>query len=187
MNHREPPQVPQGMRRAGQFLALLLLAAIQGSLPASAHGGVQATPAKPTGSVIASGGYLPAHGAPPLRFSEIVVPSEPAPALAATDPSNPVSSVGLHSLAPNQPASGDVSVRAPQSTGETVIVATPEHPAPLSILPDETRPQVRPEDIMPFFQVPRSGQNPAVIITPGAWAEPNNPPPIPSSATYIQK
>ncbi len=78
-------------------------------------------------------------------------------------------------------------MRAPVPTGETVI-ASSEKSTPLSILPDETRPQVRPEDFLPYFQAPGSGQHPNVdVVMPVPWGTPVNPPPIPSSATYIQK
>jgi hypothetical protein len=61
--------------------------------------------------------------------------------------------------------------------------AAPE-PEVTPILPDDTRREVRPEDVIPFFQFPRSG---AGITTP-VPPQPARPPTLPpSSATYNQQ
>ncbi len=53
--------------------------------------------------------------------------------------------------------------------------------APVAILPDDTRREIREEDVLPFFQIPR-GRN---VLSPGSVRE---PPPLPESrATYRQQ
>ena len=58
------------------------------------------------------------------------------------------------------PVVGDAKpekVNAPQGTAALLV---PAKPVPPAILPDDTRPHVRAEDFLPFFQIP--GAAPAV-------------------------
>ena len=66
--------------------------------------------------------------------------------------------------------------------------AGPHRPAPAPILPDDIRPRIRPDDFLPFFQVPGSASRPGdVILTVPAPASAGQPAPLPpSSATYTQ-
>jgi len=60
----------------------------------------------------------------------------------------------------------------------------PNGPKPVSILPDDTRREIRAEDVLPYFQFPgstESGAAPVVIINQA----PATPPP--STATYRQQ
>jgi hypothetical protein len=72
------------------------------------------------------------------------------------------------------------------SSAPAAGAASPEKRAPLSILPDEMRPQVRPEDFLPFFQIPGAHGNPDVTVAVPVQAQPAQPPPQTSSATYLQ-
>lgn len=58
---------------------------------------------------------------------------------------------------------------------------TPVEPVrrPLPILPDDTRREIRPEDVLPFFQYPHSDAPPVNVLLPA--------PVVPSSATYQQR
>jgi len=190
MNHRELPQVPQGMRWTIHLLVGLLVAALTGMGLVNAHAGTRYSPALGC-SAAPSTGYLPAHGAPPLRFAEVIIPATPAIQLAVEVPAASKSSANSSSGSPtspaDHPASADVSVHAPSSSGVTVISSSPEKPAPLSILPDDARRQVRPEDFLPYFQIPGSRGNPDVtLLVPASLGQPANPPPQTSSATYLQ-
>ena len=179
MNHREPPQVPQGMLRGRQFLLLLLVAAVQEMGLLSAHAGTLFS---------APRGYLTSRGAPPLRFAEVTLPDRPVAQLASVGaPKAGTSQAAVTNHPSDQPASADVSLRPPSSTGTTVIVASPDKAGPLPILPDEVRPQIRPEDVLPYFQIPGSGRNPAMtVLVPAPLGQPSQPPPQTSSATYLQ-
>lgn len=53
------------------------------------------------------------------------------------------------------------------------------------ILPDDTRPKVRAEDFLPFFQPPGANPNPNDVTVAPPPAEPGTP--TPSSATYRQQ
>jgi hypothetical protein len=189
MNHREPPQVPQGIRRAGHFLAPLLVAALPGMGPVTAQAGLQLYIVQ-TGAVLPSGGYLPLHGSPPLRFAAIIIPATPA--VTSTPPEAPKTTAGGKTPAGMAPHTSDTSVppNPPTPPGPSPATSpgtsSPEKPAPLSILPDEMRPQVRPEDFLPFFQIPGSRGNPDVTVAVPIQAQPAQPPPQPSSATYLQ-
>lgn len=156
----------------------------------SAHAGTRFSNVRP-GSLTPSGGYLVSHGAPPLRFAEIIVPATPAsqlavnPSTGSASPTAPASSPA--SSTADHPASADVTVRPPSAGAATVVASSPEKRTPLSILPDEARTQVRPEDFLPYFQIPGTGRNPDVILAvPALPGQPVQPPPQPSSATYIQ-
>jgi hypothetical protein len=186
MNHREPPQVPQGMRRDGHFLTLLLIAAATGTAPLLAHAGLELYIVQ-TGSVTPPSGYLPLHGAPPLRFATLIVPATPAAALSASEPSK----AAMSATTPAGTASHTSDVMLPHTLAAhpadtTPAASSPDKPAPLSILPDEMRPQVRPEDFLPFFQIPGTHGNPDVTVVVPIQGQPAQPAPQTSSATYLQ-
>jgi hypothetical protein len=186
MNHREPPHLPMGARRALHCLSLLLLPALVPS-PMPAVGrqrtslGVVADCQEGEQSP-----YLPLVGAPPLRFQD----NSPPPDLSAKPPS----------AAPPQPhltqaessvkmanSAASTSVPAPKPPETNARDATPgsTEPAkaePVTILPDTVRPQVQAEDFLPFFLIPGTtskseGQVPAA-------PQPGQLPP--STATYTQ-
>jgi hypothetical protein len=88
-----------------------------------------------------------------------------------------------------------VGMRPPDATsvidippeGKPAPVAGPKPPA--AILPDDTRPAVRPEDFLPFFQVPGAAKSAGevnVIMPANALTTPPAAPLPRSSATYTQ-
>lgn len=188
------------MRRALQCLALALSAAAPQALPAAVRlRTVSGTRAEEM-PVQEPAGYLASLGAPPLRFAEALPPPDvkprhvvgasPQPAL-----SMPESSVALANAAAAQSAAIHATVAVPppepkpetEAPSEPAAAPAPEKPAPSAILPDEMRPQVRPEDFLPYFQIPGSKQGSVTIVAP-VPPSPPSPSTMPaSSATYIQK
>jgi len=127
-------------------------------------------------------GYLPAIGGPGLRFCapEPVVEQGPTPLAAGLPPVPPTQ------VAAAPPGTGNDARNLPRR--ETGSVTKPDSASaakapPPPILPDDLRPQVRPEDFLPFFQPPggSSGSAPAGVPVPPAPAMLP-----PSSATFMQ-
>jgi hypothetical protein len=145
--------------------------------------------------------YLVALGAAPLRFQEEApLPnfSKRLPAEASPSPSDAVSDsdqslVGSNSTAatPDRP---DVILPAQppayeRNGGTAPFPANNPPPPPPAIIPDDTRPAVRPEDFLPFFQLPgfgpRSSGVRVILPVPMNAPSATTPPPV-SSATYNQ-
>jgi hypothetical protein len=145
--------------------------------------------------------YLAFVGGPPLRFQEAPPPRDLSTHLAAGAPPHPAAEAP-----PDAPAALAASVDpkpavtvaavppAPdKATPSPGVPATPETAAslktpPPSILPDDARPAIRPEDFLPYFQIPGSGKPGGMnllvpVPTSGAPAPALLPP---SSATYTQ-
>ena len=94
-----------------------------------------------------------------------------------------------HSAAIRTTDSVPPAVKATSESSPAVNPAPePEKSAPSAILPDEVRPQVRPEDFLPFFQVPGSATQPGdvTLVMPVPRSVPTPPALPPSSATYTQ-
>jgi hypothetical protein len=196
MNQREPTAAPLGAGQALPCLALLLLL-----LLAAARAWSRPTqPSRP--AFVQEVPYLVALGAPPLRFLEPAPPpdlvsrpaagappvpslAEPTDAPAAESTSTPAAT-GTPTLASSLPAPLPLPPTttiddAPASEAEASAPAPARAPQP--ILPDEIRPQARPEDFLPFFQIPIPQTGNADVIVP----VPRAPAPLPpSSATYTQ-
>ena len=191
MNQKKPPQLAVDTCRALQFAALLLLPAYAPthSKANGPRGLSESTP------------YLVALGAAPLRFQEEApLPnfSKRLPAEASPSPSDAVcgsdqSLVGSNSTTttPDRP---DVILPAqpPASErygGTAPFPANNPPPPPPAIIPDDTRPAVRPEDFLPFFQYPgfgpRSSGVRVILPVPMNAPSATTPPPV-SSATYNQ-
>jgi len=130
--------------------------------------------------------YLKVIGSPPLRFEEPPLPLGPTEQTPVAPPPNPATvprpaaarSAGAPPPPPAKP-SAPGGPKPDSASGDTVTSAGPaSHDQALpSIIPDEMRPRVRPEEFLPFFQMPGSGQGDA----PSPEAPPTLPP---SSATY---
>ncbi len=202
MNLREPPHLSGGMRRALHCLIALLL-------PALAPDVVVALPrTRPPGSGPDLRNaeplpYLPKLNAPALRFQEATPPPDLVTRPPAAAPPTPT-------LSPTETSVAQANAAAAQSAGVGTIpadgvtkldsgatnppapAASPAQPpakTPAPILPDSARPTVRPEDFLPYFQVPGSVRVPA-DVTLGVPAAPGAPAPAtlpPSSATYRQR
>ena len=191
MNQKKPPQLAVDTCRALQFAALLLLPAYAPthSKANGPRGLSESTP------------YLVALGAAPLRFQEEApLPnfSKRLPAEASPSPSDAVSGsdqslVGSNSttttpdrpdvILPAQPPASE------RNGGTAPFPANNPPPPPPAIIPDDTRPAVRPEDFLPFFQYPgfgpRSSGVRVILPVPMNAPSATTPPPV-SSATYNQ-
>ena len=139
--------------------------------------------------------YLPALGAPGLRFGEPTPPPDlsvrapvaaPAPTATSTEPTTP----SAQNPATKTEAAAANEESPPTSPPTAAANATkPSGPGIPSVLPDETRPKVRPEDFLPYFQFPAPGANPGnvTVVAPGSLTPPAPPSQPPSSATYRQQ
>ena len=195
MNHREPPLLPAGARRALRYLSLLLLPALA---PKSAHSlphsrPVPGAPANLGGDEPAP--YLPLLGALPLRFQSAPPPPDltTRPAAAAPPvpaPSPTESSVAQANAAAVQPAAATkrVADETPLADLKPRETPPPAKPVPPPILPDDARQAIRPEDFLPYFQIPGSAKQPGDVnvIVPAALAAPAPAPLPPSSVIYTQ-
>lgn len=180
---------------AGQALPWLALALLP--FFAAARAWSRPTEGAPT-TTSESQPYLAIIGAPSLRFEEAAPPPDlvthpaaaapPHPALADEPNLNPPAPAVQAAPAPH-PASAPVrastdSAQPTTSSNETSDTPAPA-PTPRPILPDEIRPQARPEDFLPFFQIPSAQPGVNVVVpVPRAPAAPGPLPP--SSATYTQ-
>lgn len=141
---------------------------------------------EPRSTVVATSeavGYLASVGPVPLRFA----PPPPDPVerpapVAATPPVSPV--------AVAEPTVQPVVHATPSPAEQPAGPAEPAMPGvqpekPVTILPDDTPRDVRAEDFLPYFELPRSADGrsgaPAPFTPAGAPVQP------PSSATYQQK
>lgn len=197
MNHREPPHCAAGLRRALRFASLLLVPTL---VPKSVSGGARSHPnadaaldlREETPRLLP---YLPVLGSPPLRFQMpqpppdlTVRPAAGAPPIPSAPPHEPIAAAPVASLDP-KPAP------AP-ATAPTEVAANVEKSAPASakapppaIIPDDARPSIRPEDFLPYFQIPGSGKpgEPTMIVPASALRGGSGSLPVaPSSATYTQ-
>lgn len=140
--------------------------------------------------------YLAALGPLPLRFArpgpeptaEPPSPPEPKPvappALPAAVAKKPDDAAP--DATPDTPATGDKPTDTPEQK-PTPEPAESFQPA-LPILPDDTKRELHPEDVLPFFRYPNaSGDNRVEVVVPvtNNPSQPNRLPP--SSATYQQK
>lgn len=194
MNHSEPPHLPVGARRALRCLSLLLLPALA---PKAAHSLPRSRSAP--GPAVESPGpesvpYLPALGARPLRFQRATPPPDlvthpaagapPVPALTLTE-----STVAQANAAAAQSTGGTARPEKPAAENAPKPTPPPAKPTPPSILPDDTRPIIRPEDFLPFFQIPGTAKTPGdvhVVVPASSFSAPTAAPLPPSSATYTQ-
>ncbi|MCX6945763.1 MAG: hypothetical protein NT173_13555 [Opitutales bacterium] len=195
MHNCETTQGTPPQRRARQGLALLLSALVPVAVGASMRQWVAPDTADcPDGAAPAA--YLPLLGAAPLRFADVVTAPDRVARPAATAPPQPgltrtESSVALANAAAAQSAAlnGAGQVRPPPISPEGPDGTPPaDQSPPLPILPDEVRPQLHPEDFLPFFQLPGSATSPGGVILVGPLPT-ETPPAGPrpqSSATYHQ-
>ena len=181
------------MRRALHCLALLLpVLAPETMLAAPRQRVALGLPVESPGTEPSA--YLPALGAPPLRFAEVAPPPDLVSRPAAAAPPQPAltrteASVALANAAAAQSAAISGARQARPAEGKAEVSSpAPDKPEPLSILPDEARPQVRPEDFLPFFQLPGSATHPndVTLVVPVPRAAPSPATLPPSSATYTQ-
>lgn len=186
MKDCEPPQLPAGLRKALRCLSLLLLSAL-----ALEDG--RAGPGLRTLHLQAeSNPYLPVLGTPSLRFAEALPPPDLVTRPPAIAPPMPARSPAEASVAVANASAARAALPVPAVAPKPAplpapVSAPPAHPVappkrvPPRILPDDGRPMIRPEDILPYFEIP--GSRDVTILAPTA-PSPNAIPP--SSATYTQ-
>lgn len=186
MNHRETTSVPFGAVSALLCMALLL----------PTTGFARGCPLAGTPSaamLVQDHPYLVSVGAPSLRFAE--PPPEalqrpnlsPAP-IASTSDVIPPESLASSSLPTDSTATSgtpSTAIAKPSANNTTGEQPAASHTPP-PIIPDEVRPRVRPEDFLPFFQIPVSQPGDVNVVVPAARSA-SAPATIPiSSATYTQ-
>lgn len=191
MNHREPPHLPAGVRRALRCLSLLLLPTL------TLHHGLAGPRVRSAQRLGAEPlPYLPILGSPSLRIEEVPPPPDlttrpaaAAPPVPALTPAEITVAVANADAARTTIAAspGTVDGQNP-STGTTPQSSPASGRTPAPILPDTTRPVIHPEDFLPLFQTPGSARtlSDVTVITTAPSSAPA-PAPIPtSSATYTQ-
>lgn len=201
MNHRETPSLPTSVRRALHCISLLLLPTLTPeaapALPRQRHA-IGHGADGPGSDALPYLGYV---GAPPLRFQRATLPPDVVTPPAAAAPPIPhlssvESSVALANVDAARSATVTASVAAPATplVPETKsdpkdVPAAPAKSVPRAILPDDTRPTIRPEDFLPYFQIPGANKQTSElnVIMPTSVLNAPAPAPLPpSSATYTQ-
>jgi hypothetical protein len=134
--------------------------------------------------------YLAVVGAPALRFEEAPTPPDVLPGRSAVASSQHAqSSVAIENSAAAQSITAAVTEPEPPPV-ETRPAKDPSVKTPPAILPDDARPTIRPEDFLPFFQIPGSATKPGdvtLLMPASTMTPPAQSAPIPSSsATYTQ-
>ena len=143
------------------------------------------------GGRILSRPYLLVTGIMSLRFAEPPPPPDlttrlpagaPATLLTADAPPESASAAKSVTAADKPAEAGAAKAAAGASTDPTGPAERDKATAaiPPSIIPDDTRPKVKAEDFLPFFQFPGSPTNDAPVSPP-----PGRQPP--STATYRQQ
>jgi len=136
--------------------------------------------------------YLAMVGPAPLRFAEgqPLLPPEPVlpaspkskePAIAATTTSTP----STQTLAATTDLVAKPTATTPEET-ELTGIPPPSTLKPVSILPDDTKREIRAEDVLPFFQFPGAPDSGAIAV-PFSTSQPRGATAPPSSATYKQQ
>jgi hypothetical protein len=200
MKHRESPPLPAGARRALRCLSLLLVPVLA----------PEAAPAMPRQRYAIGHGlgerggdslpYLVLVGTPPLRFQRSTPPPDlvarpasgapPVPSLSSTESSVAWANLAAaRSAAANARGEDEAPVTEIDPPVKNAAAPPPAKTPPRAILPDETRAKVRPEDFLPFFQVPgnpRQANEVNVIMPANALTSPAPGTLPPSTATYTQ-
>jgi hypothetical protein len=184
MKHNVFATWPTKARKAWPYLSVLLLPALASEVGHPSMSAATDYDQLPGGSA-ESRPYLQYVGPPPLRFEEPAPSPDPTARLTAGAPPKPERpEIAAAKPAPAGPPQGSVAPVAMPAKSDSVAAQTagsnepPQPAAPSSILPDETRQRVKPEDFLPFFQFP-GGSSAPVAPVPGALP--------PSSATYKQQ
>ncbi len=190
MNHREPPQLPAGMRKGILCLSIALLQVIA-TVDATALPRTRPPGSGPEQLHASAIPYLASVGPRPLRFQTpapapvlqempVVTTTGPSPTeetavVAASDAARP----GTEAMPPTTGTTADSANSTPAESSIQV---------PQPILRDHITPTVRAEDFLPYFQIPGSAQNSSdvTLLVPAVPAAPAAPTIPPSSATYRQ-
>lgn len=185
MNHRSQPPIPAVVCRTGIRLLLGLIPYMVAAAP---------LPALENRGSIRSRPYLAVIGPSQLRFQEAAptsnlsarLPAGAPPLLANKTPSSDEDETE-ETEAVETSHSSDLApeIQSADHVSPTAVHQEKANPAYKRILPDESRPKVRAEDFLPFFEFPGTKSNPNdVSLTPTPPAPGQLPP---SSATYRQQ
>ncbi|HEY0946770.1 MAG TPA: hypothetical protein VGD81_15930 [Opitutaceae bacterium] len=142
--------------------------------------------------------YLAAADPVAMRFAPPMPDPVVEPRLAAAappvpgGPSEEIAAANRGAQLPPEPSRSPAETAMPATEFDATVAppetanATPPDrpPAPVALLPDDLRREIRPEDVLPFFQPP--GGNFILAVPPPASA-PAGPALPPSSATYRQQ
>ena len=149
--------------------------------------------AKSTVTDSASTPYLTVLGSLPLRFARPHLdmtdepPASPVPKVEPAVSEKPVEPKTPD--APPKPVSEEKPLE-PVPVERAVIEPEPPSAPALPILPDDTKRELRAEDVLLYFRYPNSsapeGGSTTHVIVPAPASQPQSAP-IPSSATYQQK
>ncbi len=131
--------------------------------------------------------YLAMIGPAALRFADAPPPLPPEPVLPKPPkPQPPPPEVDLAAAA--QIAVTEPVVKPIPVAPESAVSATPlpNQPKPIAILPDDTKQEIRAEDVLPFFQYPGAADSSSLAV-PFTTSQPRGSTVPPSSATYRQQ
>jgi hypothetical protein len=198
MNHRETPQLSAAARRALRCITLLLLPALAPEAAPAQPRHRSPTRRNDSGSGGESLPYLTVMGSQPLRFQRgpsttdlldrPVGGAPPLPPLSPTE--STIALANASAIQPSLSSSRDLDdAPVTEVKSEQKEAVAPVKTVPAAILPDDTRPSIRAEDFLPFFQIPgaprRVGESP-VPAPPAANTAPAPATLPPSSASYTQ-
>lgn len=130
--------------------------------------------------------YLAMIGPAPIAFAagERPLPPEPVLPVLPKPILNAVESTAKNSV-PAADATASAKPNSPDATELNAGITTSSE-KPVSILPDDMRREIRPEDVLPFFQFPGASDGGGMIL-PSPSQAPRGPVAPPSSATYQQQ
>ena len=135
--------------------------------------------------------YLAMLGPTPIRFAEgqPQLPPEPVPPTLPT-PKQPTlateSAKTPAAVTDPVPAPLAVTITTPENTNPMTGTLPSSNLKPVSILPDDTKREIRAEDVLPFFQFPGAPESGAVAV-PFTTSQPRGTTAPPSSASYKQQ
>ena len=194
MNFRPPASPRGGLHRCIRVLSLLLLqqALAPNSTDAQARSRLPSNQEGLPSGDNESRPYLRIAGMLPIRIKAVPPPPDllskpaagapPQPATASGAPGNQGPANHADEELTNKPAEFSPATTASNPT------TPPEHAKNFPpILPDDSRPNTRPEDFLPFFQFPGPSRDVNVVVPVNVPRPPEQPPQPPSSATYQQK
>jgi hypothetical protein len=130
--------------------------------------------------------YLAMIGPAPLCFAsgERPLPPEPVLPSPAKTPDNPADATHKNPIAATD-TTASPTTSSPENTDLNAIITTTSE-KPVSILPDDTRREIRAEDVLPFFQFPGAPDGGALAVH-FTSSSPRGTSAPPSSATYKQQ
>jgi len=185
----QPPAPKGGLHRTLRVLTLLLLQHALAPFGSDAFARMR-LPFNPA-SDSNSRPYLLVAGAPSLRF-RATPPAIPIAVAKVETPTSSAAQPAIAALPGGEPAHPTATVEPIAAPAAPVVepvdiskTAAATKPAP-NIIPDDTRPNTRPEDFLPYFRFP--ARSDVVIPSSSEVSQPPAPGQLPaSSATYQQR